>query len=186
MSDSNPTIERLQALLGPAIADLGLELWGIDFRPGRGRSLLRLYIDAPDRAVTLDDCERASRESSALLDVEDPIQGQYTLEVSSPGWERPLFHPEQYARYPGETVKIQLALPLNGRRRLQGRILRVEAGSVTIELDGKELAVPFGNIGQARLSPDFETWKAQAAADQAAADEVQPAAGRSGARRKSH
>lgn len=184
MSHANPVTERLYALLGPAIADLGLELWGVDFRAGQGSSLLRLYIDAIGRPVTLDDCERASRESSALLDVEDPIQGKYTLEVSSPGWDRPLFKPEHYQRFVGEPVKLNLALPLDGRRRLGGTILAADADGVTVGIEGRELTVPFGSIAQAKLNPDFETWKAQAALPPEA-DEATPPAGRSGSRRKS-
>ena len=88
--------EELNALLAPPIADLGLELVGIEFSPGHGGSLLRVYVDAPGRPVTIDDCERASREISALLDVNDPVAGRYTLEVSSPGLDRPLFTPAQF------------------------------------------------------------------------------------------
>lgn len=184
MSHANPVTERLHALLGPAVADLGLELWGVDFRAGQGRSLLRLYIDAAGRPVTLEDCERASRECSALLDVEDPIQGRYTLEVSSPGWDRPLFGPAHYRRFLGETVKLNLGLALDGRRRLSGTILAVDAEAVTIGADGAELRVPFGSIAQAKLNPDFETWKAQAASPPEA-DEPSPPAGRTGSRRTS-
>jgi len=186
MSESNPISERLQGLLAPLVAELGLELWGIEFRPSQGQSLLRIYIEAPGRPVAIEDCERVSREFSALLDVEDPIQGRFTLEVSSPGWERPLFTLDQYARYPGELVKIRLALPVDGRRRLQGRVLSVDAESVDVEVEGKPLRIPFGSIHQAKLSPDFETWKAQAAPAQPESSESPtPAAGSPRGRRKS-
>lgn len=186
MSESNPITERLQALLGPLVADLGLELWGIEFRPSQGQSLLRIYIEAPGRAVSIEDCERVSREFSAQLDVEDPIQGQFLLEVSSPGWERPLFAPAQYARFPGELVKIKLALPVNGRRRLQGKILAVDDEAVEVDVEGAPMRVPFGSIHQAKLSPDFETWKAQAAPAQPEPAETKPVAGKKSAgRRKS-
>ena len=128
--------DELNALLMPLIADLGLELVGIEFSPGRGGSLLRVYVDAPERPVTIDDCERASREISALLDVNDPVAGRYTLEVSSPGLDRPLFTPAQFERFVGEEVKVNVNLPIDGRRRFHGTIKSVEADRITIEQDG--------------------------------------------------
>ena len=109
----------IQALLAPAVEALGLELLGLEFRPGNGNALLRLYIDAPSRegGVTLDDCEAVSREVSALMDVHDPIDSHYTLEVSSPGIDRPLFKPAHFARFVGESAKIALEFPQDGRKR---------------------------------------------------------------------
>jgi ribosome maturation factor RimP len=149
------TNDEISQLLHPAIADLGLELVGIEFSPNSGGSLLRVYIDEPERGVTIDDCERASREISALLDVNDPVAGRYTLEVSSPGLERPLFTPAQFERYAGEQVKINVNLPLDGRRRFQGRIAAVDADRVTIEQDGKPVEIAHANIAKARLVPDY-------------------------------
>ena len=147
--------EELNALLAPPIADLGLELVGIEFSPGRGGSLLRVYVDAPDRPVTIDDCERASREISALLDVNDPVAGRYTLEVSSPGLDRPLFTPEQFARFIGQDVKINVNLPLGGRRRFHGTIRGVDGDRITIEQDGEPVTIAHANIAKARLAPDY-------------------------------
>jgi ribosome maturation factor RimP len=149
------TNEELSQLLQPAIADLGLELVGIEFSTGAAGSLLRVYIDESERGVTIDDCERASREVSALLDVNDPVAGRYTLEVSSPGLERPLFTPAHFERFAGEQVKITVNLPIDGRRRFQGRIDAVDADRVTIEQDGKALAIAHANIAKARLAPDY-------------------------------
>ncbi|GAA0704965.1 ribosome maturation factor RimP [Dokdonella soli] len=149
------TNEELNELLTPAIADLGLELVGIEFSPNAGGSLLRVYIDEPERGVTIDDCERASREISALLDVNDPVAGRYTLEVSSPGLERPLFTPEHFARFLGEQVKINVNLPLDGRRRFQGPIKAVEGDRITIEQDGTPVSIAHANIAKARLVPDY-------------------------------
>ncbi len=150
--------DQLQDLLTPAIDALGIgvSLWGIEYAPGHGSSLLRIYIDAGERPVTLDDCEAVSREISALLDVEDPIPGAYTLEVSSPGLERPLFSPEQFARFIGEPVRITLGLPLEGRRRLQGRIERVVGDDVVVLVDGDAITVPHVNIQKAKLAPALE------------------------------
>ena len=152
--------DELIQLITPAIADLGLECLGIEYAPSRGNSLLRVYIDVPadappQRAVTLDDCEAVSRELSALLDVNDPIQGRYTLEVSSPGIDRPLFTSAQFARFAGETVRITLNLPQEGRRRLQGRIVGVEGGTITVEQDGVPVSVAHENIQKARLVADL-------------------------------
>src|SRR5690606_23826439 len=93
------TNEKLNELLQPLVSDLGLEFVGIEFSPSRGSSLLRVFIDARERPVTIEDCERVSREISAQMDVNDPIEGRYTLEVSSPGIDRPLFTLEHFQRF---------------------------------------------------------------------------------------
>ncbi len=146
---------ELNELLAPTIADLGLELVGIEFSPNSGSSLLRVYIDEPERGVTIEDCERVSREISALLDVNDPVSGRYTLEVSSPGLERPLFTLEHFARFVGEPAKVSVNLPLDGRRRFQGRILAVEGDRIVIEQDGKPVAIAHANVAKAQLVPDY-------------------------------
>lgn len=147
--------EQLNTLLAPLISDLGLELVGIEFSPGHGGSLLRIYVDAPERPVTIDDCERASREISAALDVNDPVAGRYTLEVSSPGLDRPLFTPQQFARFVGEAVKINVNLPLDGRRRFHGTIKEIDGDRIVIEQDGEPVAIVHANIAKARLAPDY-------------------------------
>ena len=149
------TNEELSELLAPAIADLGLELVGIEFSPNSGSSLLRVYIDEPERGVNIDDCERASREISALLDVNDPVAGRYTLEVSSPGLERPLFTPEHFTRFMGEIVKLNLSLPIDGRRRFQGAIRAVEGDRITLDQDGTDVTIVHANVVRARLVPDY-------------------------------
>jgi len=154
MSRIETTIEEL---LAPAVSALGLELLGIEFSTGSHQALLRLYIDAPERegGVNIDDCEQVSREVSALLDVHDPIDAHYTLEVSSPGLDRPLFKPAHYARFIGEVAKITLDLPQDGRRRFQGPILGVEGETITVEQDGQPVALAWANIQKAKLAPVF-------------------------------
>ncbi|MFZ5607015.1 MAG: ribosome maturation factor RimP [Pseudomonadota bacterium] len=152
--------DDIAALLSPTVAAMGLELLGIEYLPAPGGATLRLYIDVPaaeaaSRMVGIEDCEAVSREVSAQLDVEDPISGNYTLEVSSPGIDRPLFGAAQFARFVGESAKVTLKLPQDGRRRLQGGILRVEGDTVVFALDGAEFAVPVANIDKARLVPDW-------------------------------
>lgn len=147
---------EIEALLAPAVAALGLELLGCEYSAGSSSALLRLYIDAAGRAVNIDDCEAVSREVSALLDVHDPIEAHYTLEVSSPGIERPLFRPAHFARFLGEQAKVAVDLPIDGRRRFQGAILRVDGDVIVMEQDGAEVRIAHPNIIKARLAPVFE------------------------------
>ena len=146
----------LAKLLTPAISSLGLELIGVELALSRGSGLVRVFVDAPGRPVTIEDCEAASRELSAVLDVNDPISGRYTLEVSSPGIDRPLFTPEQFARHVGETVKIELSLPIENRRRFQGAIVKVEGDQITIEQDGATVVIPHERVSRARIKPDYD------------------------------
>lgn len=153
---------EISDLLAPTVRALGLELLGAEYLPAPGGATLRLYIDVPvaeqpERVVNIDDCERVSREVSAQLDVEDPISGNYTLEVSSPGVDRPLFNLDQVAAQIGENVKIGLKLPQDGRRRLQGRITGVDAavGQFLLDIDGAQVAVSFDNVDKARIVPDW-------------------------------
>ncbi len=153
---------EISALLAPTVQALGLELLGAEYLPAPGSAVLRLYIDRPgadpaaeSQGVTIEDCEAVSREVSAQLDVEDPISGNYTLEVSSPGVDRLLFTAAQFARFVGERAKVGLKLPQDGRRRLQGAILSVEGDTVTFDVDGQPFAVAAGNIDKARLMPDW-------------------------------
>ena len=152
MSDRSTEIA---ALLAPTVASLQLELLGVEFAPSGAHALLRLYVDAAGRAVTIEDCEAVSREVSAVLDVNDPIASRYTLEVSSPGLDRPLFTPAQFAKHLGETVKINLQIPQDGRRRLQGAIVGVEGDVIRLRVDDAEVRVPHANMDKARLVPDW-------------------------------
>lgn len=151
---------QISILLAPTVRSLDLELLGAEYLPAPGSAVLRLYIDVPadaeeGRVVGIEDCEAVSREVSAQLDVEDPISGHYTLEVSSPGVDRPLFTPEQFARFLGEQAKVGLKLPQDGRRKLQGVIASVEGNTITFEVDGAPVAVVFDNIDKAKLVPDW-------------------------------
>ena len=159
MSDKATEIANL---LAPTVEALGLDLLGAEYLPAPGGATLRLYIDVPlaeqpERIVNIDDCERVSREVSAQLDVEDPISGNYTLEVSSPGVDRPLFTLEQFERHIGESAKVGLKLPQERRRRLQGEIVVVDAvaATVTFTVDGTPFVVAFDNIDKARIIPDW-------------------------------
>jgi len=146
--------EKLLSLLEAPIQALGYEVVELEFHPqGRG-GLLRVYIDR-EGGVTVDDCEKASRQVSSVLDVEDPIPGAYTLEVSSPGLERPLRKSADFTRFAGERAKVELALPLEGRRRFAGTLKGCEGEDVLIEVDGVLHRLPLGIIAKARLDPEF-------------------------------
>lgn len=146
---------ELVELLTPVVESVGLELLGIEYAPSSSRAMLRIYIDVADRQVGIEDCETVSREVSALMDVEDPISTEYTLEVSSPGIDRPLFTPAHFQRFLGEEAKVSLRLPQDGRRRLQGRIAKVDGEMITIAEEKGEYLVAHENIEKARLVPDL-------------------------------
>jgi ribosome maturation factor RimP len=145
--------DTLAALLTPLIEGLGYELWELEYSPGRGNGFLRLYLDA-EAGITLEDCERVSRAVSELLDAEDPIPGQYTLEVSSPGLERPLRTAEQFGRFVGETVFVETVQAVEGRRRFKGALTAAGAETVEVEVDGQRLTLPISGIRKAHLAPD--------------------------------
>ena len=119
--------------------------------PGR-RPTVRLYIEA-ESGVTVDDCAQVSHQVSGILDVEDPISGEYTLEVSSPGVDRLLFHPEQYPPYIGEIVDVRLRLPVDGRRRFKGNLAAAEKETIVIEVDDQPYELPLRSVDRARAHP---------------------------------
>jgi len=153
---------QITALLQPTVQALGLELLGVEYATTAGRVLLRLYIDVPAggegepvRMVGIEDCEAVSREVSATLDVEDPISAQYTLEVSSPGVERPLFTAAHFRRFLGQRAKVTLRLPQQGRRRLRGVIAQVKGDTISIGTEQGDIDLAIGNIERTRLVPDW-------------------------------
>ena len=146
---------KLTHLIQPLVEDLGYEFVGLEHGSNPKNPVLVIYIDK-EEGIAVQDCEKVSREVAALLDVEDPIPGRYSLEVSSPGLERPLFTLAHYEQFTGETVKISLYAPQDGRRKFNGEILGVEDGQVKLEQDGSEVLVDLGNIAKARLVPDYD------------------------------
>ena len=154
-------LEILKELIEPAIEALGCELWGIEFNsPGRHhRSVLRVYIDS-DSGVGIDDCERVSRQISSVMDVEDPIAGEYTLEVSSPGLDRPLFTLKQYGEYSGHKAKVKLRVPFEGRRNFTGMIKGIEGDDVVLIVDDQEYLLPIDSIDKGSIVPNFNVGSA--------------------------
>jgi ribosome maturation factor RimP len=143
--------ERLIGLVEPVLGRLGYELVDLEFGAGHGRAQLRLFIDAP-AGVGVEDCARVSRETSALLEAEDPIPSAYTLEVSSPGFDRVLRTPAHFGRFVGARVLAELKEPRAGRRRFTGTLLSVDEAGIALEVDRQRVALAFGEIGKARLA----------------------------------
>ena len=143
--------DRLHALLEPEIQGLGYELLLAEYVTG-SRPVLRLYIDGPD-GIGVDDCEAVSHQVSGLLDVEDPLPGKYQLEVSSPGFDRPLVTSEHFEQFAGEEIKLTLAVPLDGRRRFRGVLRGVESDCVVLELESGVVKLSIAAIQRARVVP---------------------------------
>lgn len=144
----------LHALIEPVVSAMGFELWGIDHLSQGKHSRLVIYIDHED-GVSVDDCADVSRQVSAVLDVEDPVPGEYRLEVSSPGMDRPLFSLEQFERYAGHVVTVKLRVPFDGRRKFKGLLAGIENDEVLLQVDGEEYCFPIEGIDQARVVPQF-------------------------------
>lgn len=137
------------------VEPLGYVLVGVEFLTGQpGGSLFRVYIDK-DAGIQIDDCQRVSRQLSAVLDVEDPIREDYRLEVSSPGLDRPLFELGHFEQFIGEQVKLRLNGLIEGRKRYTGEILAVEGNDVLLLVDGERVLLPLEQIDRARLVPKF-------------------------------
>jgi len=144
---------NLAQLIEPVVNALGYELVAIEYRRGTRSSLLRLYIDSPG-GVGLEDCTRVSHQVSGVLDVEEPIAGQYTLEVSSPGLDRLLVKPQDFQRFAGQLVKVRLHGLLEGRRKIVGVLMGLEQDLVVVEEEGKVWRLALHDIDQARLVPN--------------------------------
>lgn len=143
--------DKLKQLLEPVIEDAGYQLWGIEYLAQGKHSLLRIYIDNPE-GIGIDDCERVSKQVSSLLDVEDPISGNYNLEVSSPGISRPLFFTWQYKKYIGSDVQLKLIKPLKNKRKITGTIASVSDDAVVLEIDQEQHEILFSAIAKANLT----------------------------------
>lgn len=146
--------DEIEALLAPVLEREGYELIDVEFESKGGRSTLRLFIDA-ENGITLDDCERASNAVSGVLDVEDPVPGEYYLEMSSPGLDRPLRRPSHYERYVGALARVVMQKGFQGRRRLKGRLSGLEDEVVLLDVDGETHRLPLEKIESARLVPEI-------------------------------
>ena len=147
-------LELLHELIEPVVKGQGYVFWGLELLTQGRRSLLRVYIDA-DQGITVDDCERVSRQLSAVMDVENPVSNEYTLEVSSPGLDRPLFTLAQYESRVGQVVNIRLRALFEGRRKYKGVIRGIEGDEVVIVCEGHEFLFPVDAIEKAHVVPSF-------------------------------
>jgi ribosome maturation factor RimP len=146
--------EHLVNLIEPIVEGLGYECVGIEYNPHPKHGLLRIYIDS-DNGILVEDCSKVSHQISGVMDVEDPIQGNYQLEVSSPGEDRPFFKVSQFERYIGSTVLVNLFKAIDGRRKITGQIEKVESDIITLK-DGEQVfEVPFDAMSKARLVPEY-------------------------------
>jgi len=146
--------ESLLRLIEPTVEGLGYELVDLEFVPQGRESVLRVFIDRPE-GIGLEDCAAVSAALGAALDASDPIPGHYNLEVSSPGFDRVLRKRAHYERFVGSRVQVQLASPLEGRRRFTGTLAAVGEDGVTVEVDRQTFSLPFRLIQRTRLVPEY-------------------------------
>ena len=149
------TPDKITLLLQSVIEPMGYELVGTELLSrAKAGTLLRIYIDH-EAGITLDDCEAVSRQVSGVLDVENPIDEQYDLEVSSPGLDRPLFVKEHFDRFAGSKVSVRLRSKQEGRRRFEGILKGTQDDNVILVVDGEQFDLPLDQIEKARLVPEF-------------------------------
>jgi ribosome maturation factor RimP len=164
-------IDQIRAIAGRVAASHGLEIFDVQLRRESIGWVLRVVIDRPagsgapvrapelpDDTVSIEDCQRVSQDIGAILDVEDPVDRQYTLEVSSPGLDRPLRRAADYARFAGRLAKIVVAEPVDGQRHFEGRLKGLEGeDTVVVEVGrhGKQHRIPLASIARARLEVEF-------------------------------
>jgi ribosome maturation factor RimP len=142
--------EELRNLLEPAIKALGYSLWGIEYVPQGKHSLVRVYLDK-EGGVGIEDCTQASRQISSILDVEDPISGEYTLEVSSPGLDRVLFSLDQYKEYLGRHLRIRLRENFENRRKFTGQLKAIVDDELVLIIGDEEYTIPYELVEKANL-----------------------------------
>ncbi|MBF0326892.1 ribosome maturation factor RimP [Magnetospirillum moscoviense] len=142
---------RLNALIAPSLESMGYELVRVQYQ-GKTHPTLQIMAERADQApMTVDDCAMISRSLSALLDVEDPIQGGYVLEVSSPGIDRPLTRPKDFQTWAGFEAKLESLVAVDGRKRFRGRLVGLEGEAVRITLDSGDALVPLADLKSAKL-----------------------------------
>ncbi|WP_320821175.1 ribosome maturation factor RimP [Thalassolituus sp.] len=146
---------QLTEMIGPVVESMGFVYWGLEFSAQGRHSLLRVFIDHED-GINVDHCASVSRQISSVLDVEDPITQEYTLEVSSPGMDRPLFTIEQYVAYTGHIIDVRLRMPFDGRRKFKGQLVGIEEQDIVMRVDDHEYLLPIELIDKANVVPQFK------------------------------
>lgn len=150
----SPLVEKIREVVTPPVEGAGYELVDLEFKHEQVGWVVRVYIDAPG-GISHDDCERVSRELSAVLDVHDVIPHHYSLEVSSPGLNRPLRKAEHFARFKGQKAKVRLKNGIDGRRNFSGLIKDAAENRVVMDVDGKEWTLPLDDLEKANLEWQF-------------------------------
>jgi ribosome maturation factor RimP len=153
---SHDVAHKIYALVEPAVEAAGYELVEVQWKHEQGGWVARLLIDNAASAIGLDDCERVSREVSALLDVHDVVAHAYSLEVSSPGLDRPLIKPAHFRRFLGKRAKVRLKAGVSGRRNFTGTLVDADEGRVVLAVDGAEHALPLSDLERAHLVFELE------------------------------
>ncbi len=150
--------EKLWRMIEPALATDGYEIADLEFASGQRGGTLRLYLDHPDRPITLEDCEQVSRNLGTLLDVEDPIDRSYSLEVSSPGINRPLRQPKHWKRFVGQPCKVKTSIPLDDQRNFKGTLASFddEDQCISLETDRGLVRIRLDQIRKAGLDLNLE------------------------------
>lgn len=152
--EQNNQLVSVERIIKPVLESQGYQLVERELVTDAGRLILRIYIDK-EGGVTIDDCSQVSHTLSAHLDVEDPIQGHYDLEVSSPGIERPLRYPEDFVRYKGEIIKLKTLEPIDGRQNYKGILTGSDATNIYMDVDGLDFTIPFSALHKARIIKDW-------------------------------
>ncbi len=147
-------VDQLTDLLKPAAEALGYEFLGIEYIAQGKHSILRLYIDH-ENGITVDDCASVSHQASGILEVEDPIASQYTLEVSSPGLDRPLFTLAHFEQFVGNTIELRCHVGVDGRRKFKGKLLAVDGELLSINVDNEDYKIEFSDVDKANLVAEF-------------------------------
>lgn len=145
----------LAELLAPTIEDMGFRFWGLEYLIRKADALLRVYIDH-ENGISVENCASVSHEISGILDVEEPITMAYILEVSSPGMDRILFNAQQFKEFIGENVKIKFNQMVEGRRKIKGRIQKVNGETITLDVEGEDFSFENDQIMRARIQPTFD------------------------------
>lgn len=158
MKDPKDIAAKLIGIVEPVCESAGYEL--VDLYYGRGPQgwVVRVYIDylEGEGSISFEDCEGLSRELGAVLDVEDPVPHAYSLEVSSPGVDRPLRKPEHFRRFLGQEARVSLKQAREGRKNFQGVLVEAEPETVSIEVDGQTYRLPLSEVASAKLVPDWD------------------------------
>lgn len=151
MRAQSETERRVLAMIEPEAEAVGLEIVRVSLTGGRD-PVLQVMAERPDGTMDVEDCARLSRRVSPLLDSEDPVAGRYTLEVSSPGIDRPLTRPGDFAKWVGHEVRVEIGVPVDGRRRFHGHIAGESDGVAVLDLkDGARAEIPLADMVKARL-----------------------------------